>query len=661
VARTLSTAQEDILTSAQYEVHTRLEVEDSTGAFINVGSLGGGEWFESALWDWSLDQPVAQMTLALRRDQGPSTGESLAPLDEESTFNVNAASAYAPLLDAGREIKFYTAATTVGGPPPSSGDFDFIFQGEIDDVNWQLSPLTLIARSKFLSQMADRFVEEEQVYGSVAGVALETVIQSILDDWTDLSITLFTPVSPGFLISPPYRQQRVSVLDAVTTLAQLIGWELREIFDDGTNAWRLRLAEPNRSATSSDKDFTFDASQYYNVNQASISRDDVRNVVNVIFGTAPSSSSPRPNVLVESTSSIDRFGRRWIEDEEGFNSSIDTSSEANTLANAILDDLKDPAFRHEIEVPYFWPGEIGDYYEFLKNDIHYSTDQFLGVYGISHELRRDRHRTLIRVRGQPAGQYLSWQQYPGGGNTDFAEMTGIEVGFNADGEAVVSVAANELSANVYVTVGNDTDPADPTAAANDGSLAGKEGVIETGVKITQGGEAHVRAVSADIKAILGPIKSVRHQRRIGPFHKDTTARATPGSTSLTTLETITVPADVLGSDGVVVLTAVIDFTGGNAAKNVSLTWDGSVVAAYIAPASFTGILWITMFLAADGGTSAQEIWTKFSDEQPTVDIDRATPAADTTADVDILIRGAVDNGTDAITLQVSLAELLGTN
>lgn len=410
MARTLSTAQEDILTSAQYEVHTRLEVEDSTGAFINIGSLGGGEWFESALWDLSLDQPVAQMTIALRRDQGPSTGESLAPLDEESTFNVDAASAYAPLLDAGREIKFYTAATTVGGPVPTSSEFDFVFQGDIDDVNWQLSPLTLVARSKFLSQMADRFVETTQVYGSDGGTALETVIQSILDDWTDLGITLFTPISPGFNITL-YEQQKMSVLDAVTTLAQLIGWEVREIFDDGTNAWRLRLAEPNRTATSSDKDFTFDASQYFNVNQASISRDDVRNVVNVIFGPA----SSRANVEVSATSSIDRFGRRWIEDEEAFNSSIDTSSEANTLANAILDDLKDPAFRHEIEVPYFWPGEIGDYYEFLKNDIHYSTDQFLAVYGISHELRRDRHRTLIRVRGQPAGQYLSWQQFPGGG------------------------------------------------------------------------------------------------------------------------------------------------------------------------------------------------------------------------------------------------------
>ena len=136
--RSISTAEEDLLAGPQYRVHTRLEVEDSTGAFVDIGTLGGANWFESAVWDWDIDTPVPEMRLKVRRDQGPSTGESLAPLDEDSTFNRDASTAFAPLIDVGREFKFFTATVAAGSAAPATSELDLVFQGEIDEVlAWQ--------------------------------------------------------------------------------------------------------------------------------------------------------------------------------------------------------------------------------------------------------------------------------------------------------------------------------------------------------------------------------------------------------------------------------------------------------------------------------------------------------------------------------------------
>lgn len=408
--RTVSTAAEDILNSVRYDVHVRCEVENSTGGFVNLGDLNGN-WFESAKWDWDLDNPAPQLTVEVRRDSGLSTGESLSPLDEDSTLNRDASTAYAAAIHPGREVKLYTAATTAGASVPSSSDFDWVFHGEIDDVEWPASPLRFVSRGIIMSALQDRWVEELTIYPSTNGSNIVTVMEDILSGWTDLSTDVLWPSSSVGFTMNDWEQRKERVLDALTTISQLVGFDIRERFDEGSTEWRLRFEEPNRTATSSEKDWTFSAKHYFDVHQMAISRDDVRNVVSVLYG--PTSS--RDSIEVTSTDSIAKFGRRWMEFEEASNSPIDSSSEAETLANAALNDLKDPDATHEIEVPYFWPAELQDYYEFTANDIHYSENQFFGVYGISHELSLDRHRTRIRVRGKPAGQYLRWHTYAGGG------------------------------------------------------------------------------------------------------------------------------------------------------------------------------------------------------------------------------------------------------
>jgi hypothetical protein len=409
--RTVSTAQEDVLTAATYDVKLRVEVENSTGTFVNLSALGGADWVESVDWAYNLDQPVPEIRIGIRRD---ITGtDSLAPLAEDSSFNIEGAStAYAALLDAGRELKVYTATVARGAAAPASGALDFMAHAEIDEVQWGKSPIQVIARSKIMSQLADRWIEAETVYGDDAGVAIETVMQSIIDDWTDGTITLWDGGSPPSFNILSYRQQKMSVLSALTQLVQLIGWDVREVWDDGTSAFRLKLYEPDRAASTGDKVWTFDASQYYDVNRIDISRADVRNVVSVLYTS--SGSTGFSTVTAQDAASITRFGRRWMEIQEGGESSINSSSEANALATAALNDLKDPLADQEIVHPYFWPVELQDYQEYLANDVHYSTDQFWAIYGLRHTLTARETRTRMMVRGKPAGQYLNWGSLGGG-------------------------------------------------------------------------------------------------------------------------------------------------------------------------------------------------------------------------------------------------------
>jgi hypothetical protein len=233
------------------------------------------------------------------------------------------------------------------------------------------------------------------------------------------------------------------------------------------------------------------------------------------------------------------------------------------------------------------------------------------------------------------------------------------VSFNENGEVVLSVSGDEDTAAIYVTVAVDTDPSDPTVGVNDGNIVGREGVIETGVKIPTGSVAHVKVGAVDGSDVFGPIVNARQERRLGPFHKDTTSRGSSGTT-LTTVETITVPAGVLGADGALRLTLIFQSIGSSGQKEFYVLWDGVAAVSQIRPSSFNGSSWITVVIAGDGATDDQEIWGHYSDEEPVINITRAADAADTTGDVDIEVKVRA-GGTDAIALQASFAELIGTN
>lgn len=672
--RTLSTSKEDILTSTKYDVHLRVEVEDSTGGMVDYSA-----WVRSARWDWDLDQPVPQLTVSLRRDDGPSTGESLAPLDAESTWNQNSTGGFGAGVYPGRDIDLYTAATTVGAAPATS-EYDWVFRGELDEVLWERSPMQLVARSKNMSALADRWVTSSTyLYGSSSGDLLHTVIEQVLADWTDLSTdVLLVPTTPAFVVSPAYSPDKQPVLQAVQTLAQLIGWNLNEVWSTDSTSWRIQFSEPNRTATSSESVWSFGPQHYHDVRRMSVSRADVRNQVSVIYGP----STDRSQILAEDTDSQDDYGVQWMEFEEGTNSAIDSSSEANDLATAALNDLKEPPAYQEIELPYWYPGELGDYYEFLGNGIHYSTDQYLAAYGISHELSTARTRTNVRVRGQPAAYSLAWPDYPGGGNHRLPEIAGIEVTVDADANVVVSVttvsaASNfPIASNIYVTVGVGSAPSDPTPASNDGSISGAFGTVTTSVKAVVGQVVTVKAIAANVAGVPGTVASAEWVRPGAPFFSDNTDRATTaGSTVLELLDSIVLPGGILGDNGALTLEGSILFTWGSSPgsnpqylafyNSTSANVLASVLFSQSASSETQKRIRFRFLVQNDGGSTDQVIYRKTSWDPPnsngiSVDDSRTTASVGTSTDTVINIYGRPDSTTQQFTLDWTLGRFYGS-
>ena len=374
--RTTTAGEITILGARQNAFALKVEIKDDTGAYVAYDSLSSLDWQDRCEITQDVNQRVAQATIHIARE---ANGNSLAPL-------INAD------IDAGRDIRISGSRVAVG----SAASFKVLFQGVIDTWDCAADPMVLVARDD-MGELVDRWVEDETVYGTEAGRAIESVMQDILDDWAPSSFTLYTPSSPSFLVTT-YRQQKESVLDALQTLADLIGWVLEYRWDDGTSAFRLTFYVPTRAPGATA--WTFGANDYYDVTKLAVSRHEIRNAVTVRY--TDSATGARSAYNTESAASIADYGRLWMEIEESDESPIDSDAEATTMAAAALSDLASPVAEQEIETDLFWPIQLGDYDAFTANNVHYDVDQSFAVTGFSHVFEGGGALTLIQTRGAGA-------------------------------------------------------------------------------------------------------------------------------------------------------------------------------------------------------------------------------------------------------------------
>lgn len=393
--RSPTAAERTLLEGAHYASHVRIQVEDADGTYQDISdrSLSGDI-------SQTIDQVVITGSFEFQR--GGSGSPSLAPLDETSSLNRDALAAYAPLIQVGRGLNV-DVATVANLSTPGAGDWQRIFTGQIDEWRVESEIVRVRCRDAIGATLADRWVEAETEYGSTSGVDIEDVMQAILDDWAD-GLALYAPYTPYFLITPAYNQQRMSVLDALQALCALIGWVIEPRWDDGTGTFRLTFYEPDRDASSAQ--WVWGPSRYQSVPEFSLSLLGVRNALS---GRYRDMNGVAQQYTVEDATSIAQYGRQWMEIEEGDDSPIDTIYEMQTLLDAAILDLKDPVALQELETFCFWPVQVGDYYGFTGNDVHYSEDQEFGVTGYRHLWRADGMvRTRFRTRGKPAGFTKPW-------------------------------------------------------------------------------------------------------------------------------------------------------------------------------------------------------------------------------------------------------------
>lgn len=418
MSRTLSGQEAIVLGLPTLQVRTRVLVKDSTGAWVDYSNLEGVNWVASVEYGEDIDQPVADANIKLWR---AVEDLSIAPLVTGSKIN-NSTGSYAARIDVGRAVKIETA-TLPEEAAPLAGDWRLVFEGEVDEVDWgsdgSSATLTLVCRDKGAILM-DRFLEKEgrtdgSAYGSDAGVAVETVMQQILDDWAP-GVTLYTPngtavqpIAPGDAANwfiKPYGPRKQSVMDALRELAEMIGYEVRYRWSNITNEFRLEFFEPDRLKTV--PDITLSPFQYYSVNRAALSRASVRNFIVVSYQTDPDDDTSRTSRDADDPESIAKYGRRYMEIAESASSAINTGTEAQKMANAALADLKDPKVELEADCAYRFDVQLGDLIRFKANKILFDTDHDLAAVSVRHRLSEGKARSIIAVRTKPAGGYYSW-------------------------------------------------------------------------------------------------------------------------------------------------------------------------------------------------------------------------------------------------------------
>ena len=283
----------------------------------------------------------------------------------------------------------------------------------------------------------------EAVLTPTTGYAVQSVMQQILNDNGLSSITLATPVSPSWNILP-YKQDRTSVFDALRALATQIGWDLRMKWDSGTSAFKLTFYDPNRTKTT--PDYTFDSDDYEQLSELSLDKQGVRNVVQVIYGNrsslAPLGQSKRTILQVSDATSISKYGRLFFEIAEEATSNIDSSAEATTLANAALDDLKEPTVSHTADLAFGFPyAELNDLYRFTANGRHYSSNQDLALVAVSHSVADGIMRTSLSCRGKPTAGTQVWTNANvrpvGSGTIHSTEILATESGITSSSSPII--------------------------------------------------------------------------------------------------------------------------------------------------------------------------------------------------------------------------------
>lgn len=251
----------------------------------------------------------------------------------------------------------------------------------------------------------------EAATGAVAS-SIENVIQKILNDNGLSTVTLYTPTSPAWNVLQ-FIQERKPVLEAIRDLAFQIGWDIRYKFRASTSQFELTLYQPDRTLASPNRTFT--KSEYISVDAVKLDIAGIRNVIRVIYpdtSTIAGDGNPiRAIVEVSNSASITTYGRRFMEISEDKSSLINTSAEATSMANAALNDLKDPVIDNQVTMSHGFPWtELGDLYRFTANDRHYSANQDLALYSYRHELSDGMMRTTLSCRGKPSGGYIRWHR-----------------------------------------------------------------------------------------------------------------------------------------------------------------------------------------------------------------------------------------------------------
>lgn len=395
----ITSREEAIYRRGRGAVHMRVRLYEGIENFdvveLDLSDVNGRDFLLGASWGGSNEASVEGMEVSCRLDYFDT---SISPLRDSPRISNKL-----PRVAQGITLE---TATTAMDADPCEDDYRLSFKGFVDSIAWGGTGHTLVIRARDQGALLlDTFIESEATYGSGPGDPMEDVMGDILiASFGGSAPLIFLPTgSPGALVNT-YTQAQTTVMQALTTLANIIGWSIKYRFDPITQDYRLTFYDPAQISTS--VEFGFSQDFYLDIPRIEQSRNNIRNVVEVNY-----LNGGIPTLEVETNAaSIAAYGRRYMRITEGDASSIDTATEAETLAQSALTALKDPSLELEISTPFFYAVQEHDTVAIEGNRVHFDDDQVVVVQSYRHTIEQQQDSTRIVCKADPTlgrRQYLT--------------------------------------------------------------------------------------------------------------------------------------------------------------------------------------------------------------------------------------------------------------
>lgn len=275
--RTTTVAERQTVSAAQVWSFAKLEIQDADLVYRDYSQLLAKDFVNGVSLTETIDDNTIRLSGSLLRESGSL---SLSPFRSDSLINRNAAGSFATTLDLWRKWRVSTAVLPFGSFP-TNPDWKELVQGRVDVIEIQdpQPVIQLVGRGEE-AVLLDRWIDTERQYGSIGGIAMETVIQSMLDDNLGSGVvTLSTPVSPGYLMNV-WTQPKGNLFPALVAVAEKAGYVLRYRYDS-SNVYRLTLFKPNRTATT--EDWSLGPSEYTGLPSVKADLSGVRNFIKIRF------------------------------------------------------------------------------------------------------------------------------------------------------------------------------------------------------------------------------------------------------------------------------------------------------------------------------------------------------------------------------------------
>ena len=363
-----------------FKVDTKVSVYDGS-SWRDLNAWQNKRWLYSISLEDSIEDNIIEATIKLAPVEGKYTISPFVYPDSP--------------LQVWRKIKIEVCLL------PSTTWIN-IFEGYIDSIEITQEEITIRCRD-LGALLIDTFIEAVRVYGTDNGTAVEGEMQKILHDNLGTGvISLYTPISPNWYVKK-WEQEQKSVMEALRDLADQIGWFIRYKWDNSTSQWRLTFWPPQRSNTT--PVITLTDTNFFEIKRLGIDVAGTRNKVEVSY----ISDSDMQKYTVQDDTSIAKYGKRYLGINCSKTSNINTNTEAQTLANNILADLKDPKLELEIELPFAPFFEIGDCIQVKKN-LLLNSDQTLYIDSISHEITNENATTTLKLSGTAKYGQKKWLQ-----------------------------------------------------------------------------------------------------------------------------------------------------------------------------------------------------------------------------------------------------------